>query len=120
MQPFRIIFFLQTKVEKCLINFHIHNTKNCLSEISAKMKSLSDEKIRLHEHFFYILCTDKNGCQCKIGIHEETVILLYYSKFMISDFHLAISAIYRQKDQTIEKRSVALNYAQKLDIRNDH
>ena len=37
---------------------------------------------------------------------------------MISDFHLAISAIYRQKDQTIEKRSVALNYAQKLDIRS--
>ena len=112
--------FLPTEKEKCLINFHIHNTKNCLSEISAKMKSLSDEKNQVTRTFFYILNTDKNGCQCKLGIHEETVIVLYYSKFMISDFHLAISAIYRQKDQTIEKRSVALNYAQKLDIRYDH
>ena len=82
------------------------------------MKSLSDEKNQVTRIFFYILNTDKNGCQCKLGIHEETVIVLYYSKFMISDFHLAISAIYRQKDQTIEKRSVALNYAQKLDIRS--
>ena len=111
------ILFSAYKRKKCLINFHIHNTKNYLSEISAKMKSLSDEKNQVTRTFFYILNTDKNGCQCKLGIHEETVIVLYYSKFMISDFHLAISAIYRQKDQTIEKRSVALNYAQKLDIR---
>ena len=79
-----------------------------MSEISAKMKSVSEAKIRLHEQFFYIPYTDKNGCQCKLGIHEETVIVLYYSKFMISDFHLAISAIYRQKDQTIEKEALHL------------
>ena len=79
-----------------------------MSEISAKMKSLSDEKNQVTRTFFNILNTDKNGCQCKLGIHEETVIVLYYSKFMISDFHLAISAIYRQKDQTIEKEALHL------------
>ena len=39
---------------------------------------------------------------------------------MIFDFHLAISEIYRFKDQTIEKEEevVALNYAQYFDKRD--
>ena len=111
------ILFSAYKRKKCLINFHIHNTKKLLVRNQCENEIAFRWKNQVTRTFFYILNTDKNGCQCKLGIHEETVIVLYYSKFMISDFHLAISAIYRQKDQTIEKRSVALNYAQKLDIR---
>jgi hypothetical protein len=81
--------------------------KNCLSEISAK-NEIAFRKKSGYTSIFSTSSTRTNGCQCKLGIHEETVILLYYSKFMISDFHLAISAIYRQKDQTIENGALHL------------